>query len=125
MDKLGIKSYVGVGTPVERLEDIRSSYRQAYQNSQVAKYSHNKSFLANPPQEQNQQELQNLINTVMEELPLFMQLPQEDTALQRVEAAYDSLERIPSLSLIHILIFKSPDFRETNHVSLKNLRVVF
>ena len=29
MDKLGIKSYVGVGTPVERLEDIRSSYRQA------------------------------------------------------------------------------------------------
>ena len=58
-----------VGTPVERLEDIRSSYRQAYQNSQVAKYSHNKSFLANPPQEQNQQELQNLINTVTEELP--------------------------------------------------------
>lgn len=103
-DRLGIESYVGVGTPVECLEDIPISYRQAYQNAQVAKYSHNKSFLANPPLERNHQALQNLINTVTEELSLFMQIPQEDTALQRVKKAYDSLEYIPGHGLSDIMV---------------------
>ena len=39
-----------------------------------------------------------------EELPLYMQLPQEDTALRRVDAAYDSLERIPSHVLSDVMV---------------------
>ena len=33
--------YAGCGNPVDSLEEIRYSYKQAYKNAMIASYSHN------------------------------------------------------------------------------------
>lgn len=102
--KLGIKLYTGTGNPVSDLMDIRTSYRQAYQNAQVAKYSHNKSFLANSRQNQGHSPLQGIIDSITQELPLYLQIPQEESSLAQVAKAFDDLESLPDSALSDVMV---------------------
>ena len=45
-EKLSMGIYAGCGNPVDSLEEIRYSYKQAYKNAMIASYSHNQAFLS-------------------------------------------------------------------------------
>ena len=64
------------------LEEIRYSYKQAYKNAMIASYSHNQAFLSSG-RESDMGGLQELIQTLTEELPLYLGIPSGD----KVEAA--------------------------------------
>lgn len=105
-DKLELKAYTGIGTPVSSLENIHFSYQQAYQNAQLAKYSHNKSFLANsqPNKKSGHSRLQDLIESITEELPLYLQVPLEEETLSLVEKSYDTLEAMEGSALSDMMV---------------------
>lgn len=84
---------MGVGTPVEHLEDIAAPYH--YRTPRSPSRSHNKSFLANPPQGTESWELQKFNQYGDGKLPLYAASQGGYRSAARVDAFW-LLERIPS-----------------------------
>ena len=88
---------------MDSLEEIRYSYKQAYKNAMIASYSHNQAFLSSG-RESDMGGLQELIQTLTEELPLYLGIPSGDKVRQLVGTAYGTLKGLPQSSLSDYLV---------------------
>lgn len=102
-EKLSFRVYAGCGSPVESLEEIRYSYKQAYKNAVMASYSHNKAFLSSG-HGQDKAGLQELIQNLSEEMPLYLGIPAGDKVRQLVDSAYDTLRASGESSMSDYLV---------------------
>lgn len=102
-EKLSLNVYAGCGSPVESLEEIRYSYKQAYKNAMIASYSHNEAFLSSGRSSDNGG-LQELIQSLSEEMPLYLGVPAGDKVMQLVDMAYDTLKKLPGSGISDYLV---------------------
>ena len=102
-EKLSLNVYAGCGSPVKSLEEIRYSYKQAYKNATIASYSHNKAFLASGHNE-DKGDLQELIQNLSEEMPLYLGIPARDKVMQLADMAYGMLRNLQDAGIPDYLV---------------------
>lgn len=103
-EQLDISVYWGIGTAVSSLEKLHQSYRQAFQNAQIAHYSHNNSILGATRQEGNNTGLQDLLDQIYNELPLYLKVPMQTKAMELVKNVYFQLEQWDTSNLSDVMI---------------------
>ncbi len=103
-EKLKIEIYSGVGAPVEHLTDIRNSYKHAYNAIQVSKFSQGKSFIANSNLENQYTKLSNIIQTMEDDISLYLKIPIEDKVIERIDSIYNVINSNPHIEFSNVLI---------------------
>lgn len=103
-DKLGIELLWSMGKEVKKLEDIRHSYRHAFQHMKATTVIGNTGMISSPNYDKSRGELQDILQEVLDELPILLQLSSSEQISMMIQEAYRKIESIPNLPFSEILI---------------------
>lgn len=103
-EKLDIIVYWGVGTEVKLLTDIRYSYKHAFQMVRAFSESHNKAYISTGKPDESRSCFHNIVQNVLENLPIALQIPSEDRAFQIIQTAYEQMERLEKIPFSEVTI---------------------
>jgi len=103
-ERLDITVYWGIGAEVQRLTDIRHSYRHAFQMVRAFSESHNEAYISTGKPDESSGRYHNIVQNVLEDLPIALQIPSEDRAIQIIQAAYKQMQRIEKAPFSEVTI---------------------
>ena len=123
-NKLGMTTHIREGKEVSSLNEIRSSYKVAYQSIQLDNQSESTTFLSNMRSSEQSNLLQDMIENMMEDLNIALQLLSESSAIRVIDNYFKRCINNTAFSKSDIYVF-SLSVLNTILVSLKDNQIPY